>query len=129
MPTVQAPSIGRASPEPAAHPFRWRRWDLTAHVVRLSVSGELDAAAADELEEVLHAASSNARIIVLDLEGLTSVDRPGARVLRAAATRARKGGRRLVAVDAPDHVDSALRSMGIDHCLKLVVPPGVEAPV
>ena len=123
MPTVQAPRVRRAPPEPAADHFRWRRWDLTAHVVRLSLSGEIDDAAAGELDEVLHAAASNARIIVLDLEGLTSVDRPGARVLRAAAARARKSGHRLVAVDAPDHVESALVSMGIDRCLKLVVAP------
>ncbi len=72
---------------------------------------------------MLHDAAGKTRIIVLDLEGVTFVDRPAARVLRAAAARARKSGHRLVAVDAPEHVDSTLRSMGIDRCLKLVVPP------
>lgn len=127
MTTAQAPRDGRAPPRPAADPFSWRRWNLTAHVVRLSLSGALDADAAGELDDVLHDAAAKTRIIVLDLEGVMSVDRSAAGVLRAAAARARKSGHRLVAVDAPEHVESALVSMGIDRCLKLVVPPGDDA--
>ena len=118
-------SPGRPPPplSPTTEPFRYERRDLGAGVVRLSLRGELDLACARELDAVLCVADAGAEILVLDLDRLKFIDVSGARALRAAAERARGNGRRLIAVNAPEHVERWLKLMGVDHCLKLVSPP------
>jgi anti-anti-sigma factor len=129
MSSDQASSVPCPPPEEVAPAhFGWSRRDLGAGVVRLSLSGELDLAAAAELDGVLHAADAGASIIVLDLDRLTFIDCCGARVLRAAADRAQGNGHRLVAVNPVHHVERWLRLMAVDRRLRLVSPPAGAGP-
>ena len=80
--------------------LRCARFDVGANVVRVSLSGDLDASWGPDLDQVLRAAHDDAAIVVVDLDELASVDEAGAAVLRAAGERARRQGRRMVAVNA-----------------------------
>lgn len=102
--------------------FGCRRHDLGEGVVRLALAGELDAAGASTLDQILRSAHVDGVVAVIDLDELTSIDTASARMLRAAATRARLQGRRLVAVNAQRDVQRALKLMGVARELKLVEP-------
>jgi anti-sigma B factor antagonist len=74
--------------------------------------GDLDIAAAPELEETLSLAmASDATSIVIDLRGLEFVDSTGLRVL-AQATQA-EGGERISFIPGNDHVQSVFRISGL----------------
>jgi anti-anti-sigma factor len=103
-----------------AERFRCRRHDVGEGVVRVSVAGELDRAGAAALTGVLCGADTDAPTTVLDLDELTLIEFASASALRAAAARARRDGRRLIAVNARPDVERSLRLMGIDRQLKLV---------
>jgi anti-anti-sigma factor len=112
-----------SSPGPASPPaadFHCRRHDIGAGVVRISVSGRLDSAAVDTLDQALRSVSDDGAVTVIDLDELTFVDSTGARTLSAAAARARTFGRRLVAVNGRPDVEQLLTEMGVDRALKLV---------
>ena len=111
---------GSPSRSSASDAFACVRRDPADGVVRLSLSGELDIAYMGALDGVLRAAEPRATAIVLDLDRLGFVDCSGARVLRAAAARARSRGHALIAVNAAAHVETWLRLMAVDRCLKLV---------
>jgi anti-anti-sigma factor len=75
-------------------------------------SGDLDIAAAPELEETLSLAmASDAATIVIDLRGLEFVDSTGLRALVQA--RAGAGGERISFVAGNEHVQSVLRIAGL----------------
>jgi anti-anti-sigma factor len=112
------PPQGPASPP--ADDFHCRRHDIGAGVVRISVSGRLDSAAVDTLDQALRSVSDDGAVTVIDLDELTSVDSTGARKLSAAAARARTFGRPLVAVNGRPEVEQLLTEMGVDRALKLV---------
>ena len=115
---MNTPSQGPASAP--ADDFHCRRHDIGAGVVRISVSGKLDSAAVDTLDQALRGVSDAGAITVIDLDELTFVDSTGARTLSAAAARARTFGRRLVAVNGRPEVEQLLTEMGVDRALKLV---------
>ncbi len=74
--------------------------------------GDLDLAAAPELEESLRlAAASDAAAIVVDLRGLEFLDSNGLRALVQA--RLEDGGERISFVAGNDHVQSILRISGL----------------
>ena len=115
---------------PAAHQvgqFGCRQHDLDGGVVRVALYGALDSAAADTLDQILRSVHAAGVVAVIDLDELTSIDAASARMLRAAASRARLQGRRLVALNAQPHVERALKLMGIPEGLKLVNPPPLVA--
>jgi anti-sigma B factor antagonist len=63
---------------------------------RLVLSGELDLASAERLEEAIHRAEEvPGRSLVLDLSDLRFIDSTGLHVLLQAHARSRKNGRRL----------------------------------
>jgi anti-anti-sigma factor len=96
-------------------------------VVRVALTGELDAAEAGTLDEILRSVHAQGAVAVIDLDELTSIDSAGARVLRAAASRARLQGRRMVAVNARPDVQRTLKLMGVAGELKLVDTPPIPA--
>ena len=96
--------------------------------MRLALAGELDTAGAGTLDQILRSVHADGVIAVIDLSELTSIDSVGARMLRAAATRARLQGRRLVAVNARPDVLRALKPTGVSGDLKLVDPVLTAAP-
>lgn len=59
---------------------------------RMFLSGELDLANADQLEQTLAAALVDHGAVVLDLGGLTFLDSSGIEVFMGAAQRAQAGG-------------------------------------
>jgi anti-anti-sigma factor len=74
--------------------------------------GDLDIAAAPELEETLSLAmASDAKAIVIDLRGLELVDSTGLRTLVQAPQA--EGGERISFVAGNDHVQSVFRVAGL----------------
>ena len=100
--------------------LRYARHEAGAGVVRVSLSGELDERSGRDLDRLLRAADDDAAIVVIDLDELASVDEAGAAVLRAAAERARRRGRRVVAVNAQAKVQEELELAGVEREVKLV---------
>ena len=88
----------------------------------MALAGALDADGASTLDQILRSVHADGVVAVIDLDELTSIDTASARMLRAAATRARLQGRRLVAVNARPDVQRALKRTGIARELKLVDP-------
>jgi anti-anti-sigma factor len=76
------------------------------------VAGELDPASSPQLEEALAEAQLAARMVVLDLRELTSIDISGVHVIRDAADRARRRWGRLMLVRGPAEVDRELTLSG-----------------
>lgn len=107
--------------------FGCRRHDVGAGVVRLALAGELDAGGAGALDQILRSVHADGVVAVIDLDELTAIDTASARMLRAAASRARLQGRRLVAVNARPDVERALKLMGVARELKLVETAPIEA--
>jgi anti-anti-sigma factor len=104
-------------------PFSIRidRADETAVVV---LEGELDIATTPGAEEELRRVELNgARVIVLDLRGLTFMDSTGLRLLVSADARARDAGHRLVVVRGPEAVHRVLEITGLDGKLDMVADP------
>jgi anti-anti-sigma factor len=76
-------------------------------VATVRVRGDLDAGTAPELGRLLRKIQRHARVVLLDLRQLGSVDPCGTQVIIAAGTRARRPGGRLIVVRGPtlaDHV-------------------------
>lgn len=92
-------------------PFSCRWSDSGVGAAWVRVAGELDLAAAPQLEATLQVAQLNASKVVLDLRALSSIDPAGARVIAAAAARARPNGRLMVVRGAPE-VDRLLTLTG-----------------
>jgi anti-anti-sigma factor len=89
-------------PEPSqiVEPLKFGELDLVSaregsvHTIRLT--GELDIATADRVEEVLREAESgDADAIVLDLSGLTFMDSTGVRLVLSANARSRADSNRF----------------------------------
>jgi anti-sigma B factor antagonist len=79
----------------------------------LHVAGELDMATAPRIEQALRQAERHARLVVLDLRGLTFMDCSGIHVIVDASLRARSGGHRLVLVRGPSQVDRVFALAGV----------------
>ena len=76
------------------------------------VAGELDPASSPQLEETLAEAQLAARMVVLDLRELTSIELSGVHVILDAADRARRCWGRLMLVRGPAEVDRELTLSG-----------------
>jgi anti-anti-sigma factor len=90
-------SIARQAPASApTFVCSWTDGGLDATWVHLG--GELDMAAAPQLESTLREPQLQARLVVLDLRELAFIDVAGVRAIVTASIRARQTGRRLVLV-------------------------------
>lgn len=92
--------------------FACRRSEDGGGGARVSVSGELDLATANELELVLRGALHDASRVELDLRGLTFIDLIGLRVILDAARAARSSGRELHVLPAAARVDQLFALTG-----------------
>ena len=111
----------------AARPFaintRLGEWDATI----IAVSGELDLASADQLDEAIRDAQESAttRWIVVDLEDLSLLDSTGLNVLLEARRRARDNGNRLRFVRSRH--DQVKRLLSLTETSDLLFPSGSGA--
>ena len=115
-----AASSSPQSADPPRGTLECRRIDVGPRVVRVSLRGDLDAVSASEVDRMLETAQEDGAIVVIDLDQLDSVDDAGAAMLRAAGERARRQGRRIVAVNGQPRVQETLERLGIQRELKLV---------
>lgn len=84
----------------------------------ISLRGELDLANAGDVEqELIGVEDSDARVILLDLSGLTFIDSTGIRLLVLADARSRGDGKRLVLRRPPEGIRRVLRITGVDELL------------
>jgi anti-sigma B factor antagonist len=89
--------------------------------VLVALSGELDLASAQKLEDELkHVEGAGPEVIVLDLQALSFMDSSGLRALLAADSRARERGGRLVLVRGDERVQRVLRITRLDERLEIV---------
>ena len=94
--------------------------------VRIGLDGELDIATTPGAEfELRRIERGPARVIVIDLRGITFMDSTGLRLLVSADARARDGEHRLAIVRGPDTVHRVLELTGLDARLALVDDPAV----
>jgi len=94
---------GRADARPSAFVCSWTDGGLDAAWVH--VAGELDVMAVPQLERTLQDSRLQARLVVLDLRELESIDTAGVHAIVGASLRARLGGRRLVLLRGPQSID------------------------
>ena len=93
-------------------------------VARVTASGELDLATAEQLEEALKRQERDGPpVIVLDLRALAFMDSTGLRTVLAADARARERGGRLVIVRGPEEVQRVFRLTRMDDHLEIVDEP------
>jgi anti-anti-sigma factor len=128
-----AASSSPQSADRARGTLECRRIDVGPRVVRVSLRGDLDAVSASQVDRMLRTAQDDEAIVVVDLDQLDSVDDTAAAVLRDAGERARRHGRRIVAVNAQPRVQETLERLGVERELKLVSTrpsplPAVPAP-
>ncbi len=93
-------------------PFSCRWSDSGVGAAWVHVAGELDLATSPQLEVALREAQFGASTVVLDLRALSFIDSAGARVIAAAAARARPDGRRLMVVRGAREVERLLTLTG-----------------
>ena len=80
---------------------------------RVCVAGELDIATTPRLERTLNEAIAQARLVVVDLRGLTFLGSSGLDVIVRAGIRARERGGRLVLLHGAAHLDRLLELPGV----------------
>lgn len=123
--TVPAPNGWVAAPP--ARGFSCLTVEL-ASATRVNVEGELDLATSPQLDDALHRAEADARLIVLDLRRLAFMDCSGLRVILAAHDRARRPGCRLVVVRGPTAVQRVFTLTAVHRELEFVdLPPSWAA--
>ncbi len=90
----------------------------------IAVSGELDLASSPALQEELdRLASSDAKLLIIDLRELDFMDSTGLSVLVRAHQRAEEHGRQLAMVKGPQQVQRLLSLTGVGDRLTLVDAP------
>jgi len=104
------PVLENRRPGVPAFACEWR--DGGAGAAWVHVFGELDIATAPQVERALAAASLDARLVVLDLRGLTFMDSAGMHAIVAAADLAWAEGRQFIAVRGAAHVDRVFTLAG-----------------
>jgi anti-anti-sigma factor len=93
--------IGRADARAPAFKCSWA--DGGFHAAWVHLAGELDIATTPRLKRVLRAL--RARLVVLDLRGLTFMDSSGVHAIVETSIRARQLGDRLLLLSGPPGVD------------------------
>jgi anti-sigma B factor antagonist len=92
--------------------------------VVVELHGELDLLGGPLLEaEIEKVETSSPAIIVLDLEDLQFVDSAGLRVILAAHTRAREGGRELALTQGTEQVRRLFTIAGVSDHLRIIASP------
>ncbi len=86
-------------------------------------AGELDVAAALELERTLRDAVIRARLLVLDLRGLTFIDSSGVHVIVDACVRAERAPCRVVVIQGSSQVQRVFAITGLDQLIDIVADP------
>jgi anti-sigma B factor antagonist len=120
---------GRADALPPA----FRCWWASAgpDAAHLYLAGELDIATAPQLERELGEPRSQARLVVLDLRGLTFIDSSGVHAIVDAGTRIGQLGHRLLVLRGGPDIDRVFALTGSSADLVDVdihrVEPSVEA--
>ena len=90
----------------------------------IEFAGELDiATTAGADAELRRVEQGGARVIVLDLRGLTFMDSTGLRLLVSADARARGGEHRLAIARGPAAVQRVLELTGLDARLDVIDDP------
>ncbi|HWF71760.1 MAG TPA: STAS domain-containing protein [Solirubrobacteraceae bacterium] len=98
--------------------------DEAGDTVTIEFGGELDiATTAGADSELRRVEQGGARVIVLDLRGLTFMDSTGLRLLVSADARARGGEHRLAIVRGPAAVQRVLELTGLDARLDVIDDP------
>jgi anti-anti-sigma factor len=93
------------------------RGDRRNGIDRLSLVGELDHGNVLMLEGELNAFARAEGALIVDLRGLTSIDRWGLHALERAAKRAGQGALRLAIVNGRGRVLRAFKAAGFGHLL------------
>jgi anti-sigma B factor antagonist len=121
MPKAQVSSDSLLSPLPAAEPaFASASSDGGRGAAWVRVAGELDRATAPRLAQTLADATRRARIVVVDVRGLTRVDGSGVDAIVDASSSARRDGRQLVLVSGPSQVERLLALAGASDAVEVV---------
>lgn len=92
----------------------------------VSIRGELDLAGVPALRHALDSVQRTARLVILDLRGLTFMDLTGLRAIIDAEAQARRGRQRLVLIRGPAQVDRLLALVGQSAGLEIVDVPGTR---
>lgn len=95
----------------------------------VAITGELDLASAPQLERTLSAPQLQARLVVLDLRELASIDSAGVQAIVNASIRARQKRRRLVLLRGPPNVDRMFALTGSTDDLEIGEVGPVEPTV
>lgn len=111
------------APVPSPFSCTWRRQGLQAGWA--AVIGELDLATAPQLTTVLRRAQREASLTVLDLRGTEFIDTAGIHAIVDASIAARRAGRRLLVVPAPEDVHRVFDLAGVSDDLDLIDFPAV----
>ena len=90
-------------------------------LVHVSLRGELDLSTVEKVEaELRRIEEDDAKLLVLDLSGLTFLDSTGLRLMVTADQRARKAGRRVAIVKGPETVHRVFTITQLDDRLQMV---------
>lgn len=96
--------------------------------VWIRLEGELDLASVPQMTQVLRQSAASARLIVVDLRGVTFMDCAGLQVIIAAESDARRRGARFVLAPGPAQVERLLELVGLaEHFDR--IDPGQAATI
>lgn len=119
---AQARAVLAAAPAPdslAPESFRCVLQHSGRDAAWLTLSGELDLAAAPFFAPRLEYALAGARLVIVDLRRLTFMDSAGLAVIVTGHRRARRSGRRLVLIRGLGQVDRLLQITGLSARLEI----------
>ena len=86
----------------------------------IRLRGPFDAGSAEQIAQAVERAFGGARLAIVDLRRITSIDDAALRVLLDADARARRSARRLVVVPCPEQVDRRLLLNGVADRLQMI---------
>jgi anti-anti-sigma factor len=117
MPRTPAKSRLAKSGEPA---FGCTSGSSVRGAAWVCVAGELNLVTAPRLERAVRQATGRARLVVVDLRGLTRVDAAGVGALVSTTRSARRDGRRLFLVRGLPQVDRLLTLTGASNSVETI---------
>jgi anti-anti-sigma factor len=95
----------------------------------IRLTGTLERATAPQFAQVLGQVTRRARIVVVDIRGLTRVDNSGVGAIADASRSARSDGRRLVLVRGLRQVERLLALVGALDAVEIVDLPPDAPPI
>ena len=104
MPSAAPRSASLDGTESAIAPFSCSYSNSGQGVAFVRPAGELDIAAAPQLDQTLVSALRGARLVVLDISQLEFLDSCGVHLIAAATSAARSAGRRMITVRGPGQI-------------------------